>query len=81
MLEKLLSEIQSGATIRPAILAKRLGTSVAMVEAMLDDLKRRGLVREVNLTCHETCRGCAFNDSCSSHPEQGRLWQITGKSQ
>ena len=79
MLEKLLHALETGGTLRPALLAQQLGTSVAMIETLLDDLKRRGLVREVNLNCQGSCGGCPFTESCAPHREPGRLWQVVQK--
>jgi hypothetical protein len=81
MLERLLREIQTGATLQPATLANRLGTSVPMVEAMLDELKRKGLINEVDLGCHsQPCGGCPLASTCGSANGQGRLWQIARKT-
>jgi hypothetical protein len=78
MLEKLLVEIQTSGTLHTAVLANRLGTSVAMVEAMIGGLKRRGLLREVSLNGEAACGGCPLATSCVSSCKRSHLWQVTG---
>jgi hypothetical protein len=84
MLERLLNEIKTSGTIQTTLLAERLGTSVTMVEVMIDDLIRRGLLNEVNLSCSTTggsaCRGCPFAGSCGKSGP-ARVWQVTQRSQ
>lgn len=65
--------------MQPAVLASRMGTSVAMIEAMLSQLQRMGMLSEVNLNCNEPCGGCPLVNGCLSRGDQGRLWQITRK--
>jgi Mn-dependent DtxR family transcriptional regulator len=74
MLERLLNEIRSGGTLQPAALASRLNISVNLVEMMLEDLERRGLLAQINPSCETTCHGCSLADSCSPTSAQGRLW-------
>jgi hypothetical protein len=84
MLERLLNEIKASGTIQTTLLADRLGTSVTMVEMMINDLKRRGLLNEVNLSCSTTggsaCGGCPFAGSCGAGGT-ARVWQVTQHSQ
>ncbi len=72
MLEKLLEEIRSGGTFETGVLAARLGTTPALVEAMLDHLQRAGQLRP-----YEACRTCNLKQACqSAHQKNGvRLWQ------
>ena len=75
MLEALINEIRQGGTLQPAALAAKLNTSQGLVEMMLEDLERRGLLSQLNNGCSTTaCHGCAIADSCSSSHPQGRLW-------
>lgn len=82
MLERLLGEIQEGGTLRPAVLAARLDTSVAMVQAMLEELERMGLLRQMQASCAESaCGGCSLASACSVKPgANGRVWILTRKS-
>ena len=73
MLERLLNEIRSGGTLQPATLAARLNVSISMVEMMLEDLERRGLLKQIG-NCNTGCHGCSLAESCSSGSSQGRLW-------
>jgi Mn-dependent DtxR family transcriptional regulator len=76
MLEKLWNEIRTGGTLQPAALAARLNVSVSLVEMMLEDLERRGLLSQLNSGCTSTCHGCSLADSCSSSAPQGRMWMM-----
>ncbi len=73
MLEKLLVEIRLGGSLETNRLAARLGTSPALVRAMLEHLQRLGLIGDYK-DCAAGCRGCHLQDSCSP-AIQVRLWQ------
>jgi Mn-dependent DtxR family transcriptional regulator len=77
MLERLLAEIRSGGTFETSVLAAKLGTSPALVEAMLEHLQRSGYIRSYE-TCRDACRGCSLKKECKSVPRTNsiRLWQI-----
>jgi predicted transcriptional regulator len=75
MLERLLNEIRKGGTLQPGMLAERLNLSTAMVEAMLADLERRGMLQQVDTRCSEPCGGCPLVSSCSTG-DRGRLWML-----
>lgn len=77
MLEKLMAEIRSGGTLQPASLAVKLNTRVELVEMMLEDLERRGLLVQVNTTCDEPCGGCPLVGDCAVKNPQGRMWMVT----
>ena len=68
MLEKLLLEIQNGETTSPIVLAKKMGTSPAMVRAMLETLERQGFLRGINPQCDpkKSCESCSLANLCSS---------------
>ncbi|RPJ39425.1 MAG: hypothetical protein EHM21_15705 [Chloroflexi bacterium] len=76
MLEKLLNEIRAGGTLQPAALAARLNVSAGMVEMMLEDLARRGLLAQVNAACKEPCGGCPLVGDCAVTSPQGRMWVL-----
>jgi hypothetical protein len=77
MLTQLLNEIRAGGTFHPAILAKRLGVGVDLVEVMLEDLERRGLLVQVSLDCDQPCGGCPLVDGCGSKNTKARLWHLS----
>ncbi len=75
MLEKLLAEIRSGGTFETGVLAAKLGTTPALVEAMLDHLQRAGQLHPYE-TCGDACGGCSLKKECKAHPiNVVRLWQ------
>ena len=76
MLEKLLREIQAGSTLQTTTLAARLGTSVTIVQAMLEELERMGRLRQVPVGCSDTsCGGCPLSGGCA---DPGRVWMLSG---
>jgi hypothetical protein len=77
MLEKLLGEIQRGGTLQPAVLAAKLNVSAGLVEMMLEDLERRGLLAQVTTSCSEPCGGCPLVGECATVSPQGRMWMLT----
>ena len=77
MLEQLMEEIRKGGTLQPGLLAARLNLSAAMVEAMLANLERMGMLRQVDTSCAESCGGCPLVNGCSTGP-RGRLWMLAG---
>lgn len=79
MLAQLLNEIRTVGTARTDLLARRMGTSEELVKVMLDDLKRRGLLAEVNTGCGDSCQGCQLANSCLPKQKASRIWQLTQK--
>ncbi len=73
MLEELLKEIQAGGTLETHELAKRLGTTPELVEAMLEHLQRAGLIKPY-VNCGDGCQGCSLRDACGTQSTV-RLWQ------
>lgn len=76
MLEALLEKIRSGGSFETGVLAAQLGTSPAMVQAMLEHLQRGGYIQNYQ-TCGDACGGCNLKSACQSqHDQPGvRLWQ------
>ena len=79
MLEQLLNLIRKDGTLQPAVLASRLNLSTAMVEAMLADLKRMGMLQLVDTSCSKPCGGCSMANSCGSQGFNGQLWILSRK--
>jgi len=80
MLEKLLVEIREGGTLETGKLAAKLGTSPAMVEAMLEHLRQMGYIQAYE-TCGDGCAGCSLSSMCKKDAASGQvqLWQYNEK--
>lgn len=79
LLEDLLKAIREGGTLTTASLAQRLNTSPALIEAMLDDLARRGLLRDArpdSACASGACSGCDLAGACKPH--SARVWSSGG---
>ena len=75
MLDQLIARIRAGGTLETGGLARELGASPALVEAMLEHLQRQGLI-----DCYEdrgsACKGCGMRSACGASNGVGaRLWQ------
>ena len=80
MLEQLVNEIRAGGTLETGDLATRLGTTPQMIEAMLEHLRRNGLVQSYS-DCGEGCQGCSLQKTCGKQGSQGiRIWQSNPES-
>ena len=81
MLEALIVEIKRGGTVQPAVLAAKLNVSLGLVQAMLENLERMGMLTQMPASCSESCGGCAVSDGCSTQShDQGRVWMLTTRS-
>jgi predicted transcriptional regulator len=81
MLNRLLNLIENGGSLTPASLATQLDTSPSMVEMMLEELTRRGLLKETDFqkNCdQESCGTCYLAKSCK--PMSQRVWSTKQKS-
>jgi len=77
MLQKLLTEIRQGGTLRPAALAERLDVSVGLVEAMLSDLERMGILVQVEAACNsQACGGCPLSSGCTQPTSARKTWML-----
>ena len=75
MLLKLLDLIQKGGSLTPITLAAKLDTTPTMVEMMLEELTRRGLLKvsDFQKICdQDTCGSCYLAKSCKPHNQ--RVW-------
>lgn len=77
MLMQLLDWMDDGKSLQTGALAQRLGVSEALLEAMLDELARRGYLREIESCPAGQCRGCSVCGGCGNG--QSRVWARTGK--
>ncbi len=77
MLEELLNEIRSGKPLQPVALAARLNVNLEMVQLMLEDLERRGLLTRMDIGCSQPCRGCSLAELCLPRGRgMGRVWKV-----
>ncbi len=76
MLEQLMVAIRAGGTLEASTLAVRLGTSLQMVEAMLEHLRRAGMLRAYE-TCDDGCGSCGLKQSCDPQKKRAgvQIWQ------
>ncbi len=77
MLNKLLALIQEGRSLTPLALARQLDTSPMMVEMMIEELTRRGLLKmsEFEANCEsDACGTCYLAKTCHSHSQSQRIW-------
>ena len=76
LLEQLLALLRGGGAHTVPGLAEELGTSPALVEAMVADLARRRLLRERPAQCCPgQCHGCVAAGTCAVG-ETGRVWEF-----
>ena len=76
LLEQLLALLRSGGAHTVPGLAEELGTSPALVEAMVADLARRGLLRKRPAQCCPgRCHGCPAAGTCAVG-EVERVWEF-----
>jgi len=80
MLNKLLELIKQGGSVTPSQLAAQLNTTSSMVEMMIEDLVRKGLLKASDLgnNCDsDTCSTCYLAKSCK--PKIQRVWTSNTK--
>jgi len=70
MLDRLITELKNGNTTSAADLARRLDTTPAMVEAMLETLERHGILKTMTVSndCNQEkpCESCSLAGLCTS---------------
>ncbi len=74
LLERLLALVREGGVRSIEEVAQELGSSPVLVEAMLEDLARRGYLHRVEAQCARQCAGCAQAGRCAV-AGAGRVWQ------
>jgi len=80
MLAQLLELLREGGTHRVADLARELETTPELVEAMLEDLARRGYLKRVGGGCSPHCTGCALVGLCTAGAG-GQVWTLADPRQ
>lgn len=75
MLRRLIEAVARGGTGDTRELAAELGASQAVVEAMMDELARRGYVERAS-ECLPSCGECPASGICASRGSGG-IWILT----
>jgi predicted ArsR family transcriptional regulator len=79
VIDRLLAILRQGGTRTLADLARELETTPSMVEAMLEDLSRRGYLRAQESACPGQCKGCPMATTCTVGGT-GRIWILAEPS-
>ncbi|MEJ2514059.1 MAG: FeoC-like transcriptional regulator [Gammaproteobacteria bacterium] len=66
MLKRLLHEAARGGVGSTRELSEALGVSESMIEAMMQELARRGLVEQAS-ECRPGCEDCPVGPVCAGH--------------
>lgn len=80
MLEALLRIVASKGTAASPELARRLNVSYALLESMLDELTRQGLLKVVAGGGSDSCRRCPLSSACL-YRREGRIWALSRKGE
>jgi hypothetical protein len=79
MLRKLLDIIRAGELSSQPEIARQLGVSVDMLNALIEQLVRMGYLQDLNQAC-DTASSCAHCDlSAACKKPAIRMWQLTEK--
>lgn len=76
MLEELLKMIREGGSFDTTLLAKKLNTTPEMVAAMMDHLRRNGMLKTYD-PGQSSCENCSLSQLCDPEKKQhdiGHLW-------
>lgn len=76
MLNRLLSRIRAGGAWTVEGLAAEWGVTPTLIEAMLDDLVRRGYLVPVQGLCDKGCASCGMAGNCDQ-PDGQRMWRLS----
>ncbi|MBN1979213.1 MAG: hypothetical protein JW918_17590 [Anaerolineae bacterium] len=79
MLNRLLDLLRSGGTHRVADLADELGTTLELVEMMLEDLCRMGYLKRLGGECRGKCASCSMSGLCAAGGAD-KLWALTERA-
>ena len=78
MLDQLLRNLAQGGAHSYADLTRALGVSEELLQQMIEDLVRMGLLRAVGDYCQAKCEGCAMAAVCAVGG-RGQVWSLTEK--
>ena len=74
MLDRLLTLVRQGGVQTPEGLARQMGVTPGLVQAMLADLQRRGYLQAAS-ACGDSCTGCDSVEACAGASGQ-RAWRM-----
>jgi hypothetical protein len=80
MFETLLSVIAAKGTTTSADLARGLGVHHGLLDAMLEDLTRKGYLSAVTEGCSVACDRCPMHKACL-YRRQARIWMLSPKGE
>jgi hypothetical protein len=78
LLEQILDLIRKSGTISPVELSHKMNIDTRMVQVLLEDLQRRGLLHNlvIESSCvNAGCDGCQLSSGCNHN--QARVWEIS----
>ncbi|MHC1740810.1 MAG: FeoC-like transcriptional regulator [Anaerolineaceae bacterium] len=81
MLEELLKIIREGGSFDTGLLAKKLNTTPEMILAMMDHLRRAGMLKTYE-PGQSSCEFCSLSGNCDPARKQheiGHLWLYDDK--
>jgi DNA-binding IclR family transcriptional regulator len=77
--EQMLQLLDEGGIHSAAELARRLGTTEALVAAMAESLTRHGYLTPVETGCETSCSGCWAAERCNGSQAAALLMALTPK--
>jgi hypothetical protein len=77
VLKRILATVADGNIGNTTELAAATGISAAMIEAVVGDLERRGLLQRAG-ACGSGCGACATESACASKA-QASAWMLTAQ--
>ena len=81
LVERMLRLLEEGGIHSTAELARRLGTTEALVAAMVENLTRHGYLAPIETGCETSCTGCWAAERCSGSPATAPTLALTRKGQ
>ncbi len=75
MFDKLMSMLKRGGTVTVDQMARELDTSPELVGQMIEHLASAGWLRQMGVSCDNTCNQCVFARDCRRVGES-RVWQV-----
>ena len=77
LVERMLRLLEEGGIHSTAELARRLGTTEALVTAMAENLTHHGYLAPIETGCETSCTGCWAAERCSGSPATAPTLALT----